>query len=141
MAISTATRATARQRKRLVATSTRCRRQRSSSTPANGPTTEYGSSRVAKAAAIAAGSAARSGLNSTAPARLAWKTPSAHWLASRVPYSRRKSAPRSTDRSGWPGRSGSSAADAAAGTVVLTSFTLRPPGPVGATRGDLVRQD
>ena len=68
----------------MACTSTRCRRHRSSSTPANGPTSEYGSSRVAKPAAISAGFAARSGLNSTAPASDAWKTPSAPWLASRV---------------------------------------------------------
>ena len=66
-------------------TSTRCRRHRSSSTPANGPTNEYGSSSAANAPAISVGSAARSGLNSTTPARLAWNTPSAHWLVSRVP--------------------------------------------------------
>ncbi len=46
---------------------------------------EYGSSSTANAAAISAGSPALSGLNSTTPARLAWNTPSAHWLVSRVP--------------------------------------------------------
>jgi len=83
-AMSTATSPTAKQRNTFAATSTRCRRHRSSSTPANGPTSEYGSSSTAKPAATSAGVAARSGLNSTAPARLAWNTPSEVWLASRV---------------------------------------------------------
>jgi len=71
VAMSSATTPTARQRNAFATTSTRCRRHRSSSTPANGPTSEYGSSRTANPAATSAGVAARSGLNSTAPARLA----------------------------------------------------------------------
>src|SRR5688572_10982722 len=61
---------------------------------------------------MSTGSAARCGLNSTVPARAAWKTPSPHWENSRVASSRRKSPRRST----WP-------------TPVPTTCTRSPYGP------------
>ena len=51
---------------------------------------EYGSSSTANPAATSAACACRSGLNSTAPARLAWKTPSPNWPAEPIANSRRK---------------------------------------------------
>ena len=76
------TTATDTTRPTLAAISTSRRSQRSISAPANGPSSEYGRNSTAKAPAIASGRAARSGLNSSAPARPAWKSPSPNWLAS-----------------------------------------------------------
>ncbi|GIJ10599.1 hypothetical protein Van01_38130 [Micromonospora andamanensis] len=55
-------------RTRLVTTVPVRRLHRSSNTPANGPTSEYGSTSTAAANAIAVGVACRSGLNNTLPA-------------------------------------------------------------------------
>ncbi len=71
-------------------TNTWRRSQRSSSAPANGPTSEYGSSTTASPSATSTGSDWRSGLNSTAPPSAAWKTPSPHCAPSRIASSRRK---------------------------------------------------
>ena len=62
-ASSAATATTSSSRPRLAPTSTSRRSQRSSSAPANGPSTEYGRNSTANAPAIAHGPAARSGLN------------------------------------------------------------------------------
>ncbi len=85
-------------RVRFATTRTRRRSQRSRSAPANGPTIEYGSSSTAKPAATAAGSAWRSGLNSTAPASPAWNRPSPHWEASLLISSLRNPATASSLR-------------------------------------------
>ena len=65
-ASSAAMPSTSTSRPRLAPTSTSRRSHRSSSAPANGPSTEYGRYRTANAAAISHGPAARSGLNSSA---------------------------------------------------------------------------
>ena len=56
------------RRAALAPTSTSRRSQRSISAPANGPSSEYGRNSTVNARAMAIGSAARSGLNSSAPA-------------------------------------------------------------------------
>ena len=63
-----ATTATSSSRPAFAVTSTQRRSQRSSSAPANGPSSEYGRNSTANAPAMAHGVAARSGLNSSAPA-------------------------------------------------------------------------
>ena len=97
-AISAPTATPTAARATLARTSTRCRHQRSSSTPANGPINEYGSSRTANPAATSAACACRSGLKSTAPARLAWKTPSPNCRGRRTANRRRKPAARARRR-------------------------------------------
>ena len=62
------------------------------------PNSEYGKKSTAKAPAIASGRTARSGLNSSAPARPAWKSPSPNWLAARSSSSRQKSGRLRTER-------------------------------------------
>ena len=61
--------ATDTTRPTLAAISTKRRSQRSINAPANGPSSEYGRNNTANAPAIASGRVARSGLNSSAPAR------------------------------------------------------------------------
>ena len=75
-AICRATIPTRAQRIRLAQTITRRRDQRSSSAPANGPTTEYGSSSTTKPSAMSAGLVCRSGLNRTSTASAPWNAPS-----------------------------------------------------------------
>ena len=88
----------ARPRRRFAKIRTLRRSQRSSRAPANGPTTEYGSSSAAKPPAMASGSAPRSGLKSTAPASPARKTPSPQLAAKRVKSRRRKAGSLSSCR-------------------------------------------
>ena len=108
-------------RSRFATSSTRRRSQRSSSAPANGPTSEYGSSSTASPAATASGSACRSGLNSTAPPSAAWNMPSPHCAANRTPSSRRKPLSRtsrsqpSRSAAGRPGSTGRRHAGGVAG--------------------------
>ena len=71
-----ATASTSSSLPRFAPTSTSRRSQRSSSAPANGPSTEYGRYSTANEPAISHGPAARSGLNRSPPARPAWKRPS-----------------------------------------------------------------
>jgi hypothetical protein len=93
--IIAATGRTRTARARLVNTITCRRLHRSRNTPTYGPISEYGTTSSAVPAAIANALVCRSGLNSTLPARAAWNSPSANWLDSRTPSSRRN--PR-TDR-------------------------------------------
>ena len=90
----------------LAPISTSRRSQRSSSAPANGPSSEYGRYSTANAPAIAHGVAARSGLNRMAPARPAWNSPSPNWLTARSSSSRRNSGSARTDRHNGDGRAG-----------------------------------
>jgi hypothetical protein len=71
-------------RSTLARTSTWRRRQRSSKTPAKGPTREYGSSSVANAAATAPAEVWRSGAKKNTEASATWKAPSAACETSRV---------------------------------------------------------
>ena len=82
----------------LAASSTCRRRQRSSRTPANGPTSVYGSTETAKAPAAACAVVARSGEKNTRLASAAWNAPSLPWETSRTANSRRNPRPRSTVR-------------------------------------------
>ena len=92
------TKATDSTRPMLAQTSTSRRSQRSISAPANGPSNEYGRNSTANAPAMASGLDARSGLNSSAPARPAWNRPSPNWLANRNSSSRQKSGSARTER-------------------------------------------
>ena len=92
------TTATDTTRPTLAAINTSRRSQRSISAPANGPSSEYGRNSTANAPAMASALEARSGLNSSAPARPAWKSPSPNWLASRSSSSRQKSGSARTER-------------------------------------------
>jgi hypothetical protein len=66
----------ARDLTKLARTRTSRRRHRSRKTPANGPIIEYGSSRIANAAATLMASGWRSGEKRTKVARAAWRSPS-----------------------------------------------------------------
>src|SRR3954449_3174580 len=86
--------ATTATRAKLAQTSTCRRDQRSSSTPANGPSSENGSSTTASAEAIAVADG-RSWEKSAYDAIATWKTPSVSWLATRTVKRRRNHRPRS----------------------------------------------
>ena len=85
-------------RVRLPRNRTCCRRHRSRKTPAKGPTTLNGSSSVAKPTAASCALVAREGSKNTALNSAVWNSPSAHWPASRMPSSRRRSRTASSDR-------------------------------------------
>src|SRR5438552_3535236 len=77
----------------------RRRDQRSISTPANGPITEKGITRIARALATPAAVLCWSGERNTSRSmRNAWKTPSANWLRSRARSNRAKSGERRAAR-------------------------------------------
>ena len=82
---------TSTARTRFAPTSTARRFQRSSSAPANGPSSEYGSSSTANPAATANGSVSRSGLNRIAPESAAWNIPSPNCPANRTVARRTRS--------------------------------------------------
>ena len=84
---------------RLAQTSTWRRLHRSSSDPANGPISEYGSSMTANPSAMSIGVAAFSGLNSTEPTSAPWNAPSPAELTIRTATSNRSRRTRSNDRS------------------------------------------
>src|SRR6266542_57355 len=111
----------------------RSRRHRSTSTPANGPSTEYGTMSTAVALAKPTAVSCLSGPNTTEATITAWNSPSASWLTIRVANSHRKSRDSRTSR---------------ARASVVPRFTAPPPrgaalrgldveegGPVGALGG------
>lgn len=124
-------------RRALAMIRTRLRSHRSSSAPVNGAISEYGSSSTAKPPAMVSASAARCGLNSTAPASPAWKTPSPHCAGNRVQSRCRNSTSRKSAR----GEIRSVAPSATAvscpeGALVVTMF--QPTGIRGGNRPRLI---
>ena len=76
----------------------RSRRHRSTNTPANGPSTEYGTTSTAVALAKPTAVFCLSGPNTTEATMTAWNSPSASWLTRRVANSHRKSRDSRTSR-------------------------------------------
>ncbi len=116
-------------------TSTCRRRQRSSSTPANGPITLYGRIATLNATAIPVAVAARCGEKKNRLARAASNTPSPVWEASRVAYSRRKSRPRSTVRRSCPNRPPPVTSAQATGAAYPVAMAIGTPTHVSAVQG------
>ena len=74
------------------------RDHRSMKTPAKGPRIEYGRATTSVAIANRSAVSARSGEKTNEATSDAWNRPSPHWLARRMPNSRRKSPCRSASR-------------------------------------------